>query len=73
MGDINSFPISLLNIYGPNSEDPTFFHTFFELLPEDGSSNIFIGGDFNCYLDSFLDRTSSKSPPTINFVQTELL
>lgn len=45
---------------------------FFELLPEDGASNIFIGGDFNCYfgLDSSVDRSSSKSPPTINSVQT---
>lgn len=69
-GYVNASLITLLNIYGPNSDDPTFFRNVFELLPEDRSSNIFIGGDFNCYLDSSLDRSSSKSPPTINSVQT---
>lgn len=69
-GHINSFPITLLNIYGPNSDDPTFFRNVFDLLPEDISSNIYIGGDFNCYLDSSLDRSSTKAPPTITSVQT---
>lgn len=69
-GCINSFPITLLNIYGPNSDDPTFFHKVFDLLPEDRSSKIVIGGDFNCYLDVSLDRSSTKPPPTPNAVQT---
>ncbi len=44
------------------------FRNVFELLPEDGTSNIFIGWDLICYLDSSLDRSSSKPPPIINTV-----
>ena len=66
----STFPVTLLNIYGPNSDDPTFFRDVFDLLPEDTSSNIYISGDFNCYLDSSLDRSSTKVPSTITSVQT---
>lgn len=61
-GHINSFPITLLNIYGPNTDDPAFFRKVFDLIPDDDSSHIVIGGDFNCYLDPYLDRLSSAPP-----------
>ena len=69
-GDINSFPIILVNIYGPNTDDPAFFRKVFDLIPDDDSSHILIGGDFNCYLDPYLDRFSSAPPPKILAVQT---
>ena len=62
-GHIKSFPVTLVNIYGPNTDDPAFFRKVFDLIPDDDSSHIVIGGDFNCYLDPYLDRLSS-APPT---------
>lgn len=63
-GHINSLPIKMLNIYGPNIDNPDFFHKAFDLIP-DSTPNVIIGGDFNCYLDPVLDRFSTKPPPTI--------
>ncbi len=55
-GSINSFPLTLLNVYGPNMDESNFFRRVFDLLPDDNDSNIIIAGDLNCYLDAFLDR-----------------
>lgn len=68
-GHINSFPITMLNIYAPNVDNHDFFRTIFDLIPA-SSSNVIIGGDFNCYLDPILDRLSTKPAPTIASVQT---
>lgn len=68
-GTINSLPLTFLNVYGPNIDDPNFFKAVFHLLPDASSSNIIIGGDLNCYLDPHLDRTSSRPPPNISSVQ----
>lgn len=68
-GTINSFPLALLNVYGPNSDDPNFFKKIFDLILDNNHSNIIIAGDFNCYLDPFLDRLSSRPPPDIATVR----
>lgn len=67
-GRLGSLQITMLNIYGPNIDDSQFFKKVFDMIPS-GCVNVIIGGDFNCYLDPFLDRSSSKPPPTINSVQ----
>lgn len=54
-GNINSFPVTFLNVYGPNIDDPNFFRKVFDLIPDRGTTNLIIGGDFNCYLDPYLD------------------
>ncbi|MGL4992428.1 MAG: endonuclease/exonuclease/phosphatase family protein, partial [Sarcina sp.] len=59
-GTINSFPLTFLNIYGPNTDDPNFYKKVFDLLPDGNNSNIIIGGDLNCYLDPYLDRLSTR-------------
>lgn len=69
-GCINSFPVTFLNIYGPNTDDPNYFRKVFDLIPDLGTTNLIMGGDFNCYLDPYLDRLSSRSPATITSVQT---
>lgn len=69
-GHINSFPITCLNIYGPNFDDPNFFRKVFDLLPDPSSTNIIIGGDFNCYLDAYLDRSSTQAPHILHSVST---
>uniref|UniRef100_A0AAX7UEF8 exodeoxyribonuclease III n=1 Tax=Astatotilapia calliptera TaxID=8154 RepID=A0AAX7UEF8_ASTCA len=68
-GQINSIPITLLNIYAPNVDNPDFFKNVFNLIPT-VTANIIIGGDFNCFLDIFLDRLSTKAPSNIRSVQT---
>uniref|UniRef100_A0AAQ5XLH4 Reverse transcriptase domain-containing protein n=1 Tax=Amphiprion ocellaris TaxID=80972 RepID=A0AAQ5XLH4_AMPOC len=62
-GSMNSFPLTFLNVYGPNTDEPGFFRKVFDLLPDNNDSNIVIAGDFNCYLDPFLDRLSTRPPP----------
>ncbi len=47
-----------------------FFLKVFDLIPDDDMSHILIGGDFICYLDSYLDRVSAASPPNILTPQT---
>ena len=69
-GHINSLPVTLVNIYGPTTDDSSFFCKVFDLIPDDDSSYILIGGDYNCYLDPYLDRQSSALPPGISNVQT---
>lgn len=45
-----------------------FFRKLFRLIPDTNSTNLIIGGDFNCYLDPYLDRQSSQAPPSIQSV-----
>ncbi len=58
------------NLYGPNFDDPNFFRKIFDLLPDPSSTNIIIGGDFNCYLDAYLDRSSIQAPHILRSVST---
>lgn len=69
-GHINSFPISCVNIYGPNFDDPNFFKKIFDLLPDPSTTNVIIGGDFNCYLDAYLDRSSTQVPHILRSIST---
>lgn len=66
---INSLPLTLLNVYGPNADEPNFFRKVFNLLPGDNDSNIIIAGDLNCYLDPFWDRLSTRPPLEIASVK----
>ena len=59
-GEIHSMPITLLNIYGPNWDDPEFFRKTFSLIPDISTTNLIIGGDFNLVLDTYLDRSSTQ-------------
>jgi len=60
-GLIFSVHITLLNIYGPNYDDPSFFRKVFNLLPNLSNTHLIIGGDFNLVLDPILDRTPVRS------------
>ena len=48
----------IANIYGPNADDSSFFHSFFTSL-SDHMDNTIIIGDFNLPLDSGMDRLST--------------
>ena len=60
-GILNSVPITLVNLYAPNFDNPDFFQKVFNLIPDISSTNIILGGDFNCVLDPLLDKQFSKS------------
>ncbi len=49
--------INLVNIYGPNEDNPMFFENLFILLAS-LPGMVIIAGDFNCTLDPLLDRSS---------------
>lgn len=60
-GYINSFHVTLLNVYGPNFDDPAFFRKIFSSLPDLSDTHLIVGGDFNCVLDSRLDRSAQSN------------
>lgn len=47
-------------VYAPNVDDDSFFACLFSLLPDLGSHYLILGGDLNCWLDSALDRSSTR-------------
>lgn len=68
-GELNSIPLTLVNLYGPNFDD--LFLNLFNIIPNLSDSNVILDGDFNCILDSILDRqrshiSSLKSSGTLN-------
>lgn len=53
IGQINSLPVMLVNIYDPNTDDPALVSKGFGLIPDDDLSHKLTEG-FNCYLDPYL-------------------
>uniref|UniRef100_A0AAR2KHB0 exodeoxyribonuclease III n=1 Tax=Pygocentrus nattereri TaxID=42514 RepID=A0AAR2KHB0_PYGNA len=60
-GHIYTHHVTLLNIYGPNFDNPNFFSKVFDLLPNLSDTNVIVGGDFNCVIDNYLDRSSQPT------------
>lgn len=58
-GDLNSMPVTFVNIYGPNFDSPEFFQKIFKMIPNLDSSNIIIAGDMNLVMDTQLDKSST--------------
>lgn len=56
-GVMFSEKINLINVYGPNDDNPSFYKYLF-LLVANLPGQYFIGGDMNCTLDSFKDRST---------------
>lgn len=54
---INHTPFTFANIYGPNNDDPTFFHTIFKALQD--KTNILLAGDFNTVINPTIDHSNS--------------
>lgn len=52
---------TLVNLYGPNVDDPKFFQNIFDYIEEIGNSDVIICGDYNCVLDPDLDYYNYKS------------
>ena len=45
--NIDDRDVILLNIYGPNNDDASFFETLFDFLGENEEEEFIIGGDVN--------------------------
>lgn len=54
---INNNPITIGNIYGPNSDDSSFFANFFSSLSNISNGPIIIGGDYNTVINPSFDRS----------------
>lgn len=54
-GTLSNNNLTIMNIYGPNNDNPSFFHDVFSKLND--NSNIILAGDFNTVLDEKLDRS----------------
>uniref|UniRef100_H3AAM9 exodeoxyribonuclease III n=1 Tax=Latimeria chalumnae TaxID=7897 RepID=H3AAM9_LATCH len=61
-GRWGSRPITLVSVYAPNTDDPLMVQNLFLKLAQYPSPWI-IGGDFNCLLDTVMDRSSSTLTP----------
>lgn len=51
---------SLINIYGPNKDEPAFYEELFKSIEEMGNTSYIICGDFNLTLDPNLDSFNYK-------------
>ena len=56
-GELLTERINLVNIYGPNKDDPRFYNNIFLLVAPLQGQNI-IAGDMNCTLDPERDRST---------------
>ena len=54
--NIDDHDIVLINVYGPNNDDASFFETLYDFLGENDEEENVIGGDFNTVLNSNLDK-----------------
>ena len=63
-GLLYSTKVTLANIYAPNWDDHNFVSKIISLLPDLNTYELILGGDFNCVLDTKLDRSSPKPAHT---------
>lgn len=59
-GKISNFPVILANVYAPNWDNDNFFRHLFSVLPDTSSHHLILGGDFNCWINPKLDRSSVR-------------
>ena len=53
---IEELELIIINVYGPNRDDATFYQKIGTLLENNEAENIIIGGDFNVILNPELDK-----------------
>ena len=51
---------TLINLYGPNTDTPSFFEKIFKKIEDIGNDSYIICGDFNCVMDPNLDYMNYK-------------
>lgn len=60
-GKLRSHPITIANIYAPNTKQVAFVRKIKDLLTTFASGILILGGDFNIPLNPFLDTSSGTS------------
>ena len=63
---LNSQKITLINVYGPNIDEPTFFENIQKELDDFECESIIWGGDFNCVQDITLDKKGGRAQTHVN-------
>ena len=53
---VNDRRLTLVNVYGPNTDDPDFILEVVHCLDTYGNDDRIIGGDFNCILNAKMDK-----------------
>ena len=56
----DSKKFTLVNLYAPNEDKPEFFDEIFDTLKEFDCESIIIGSDFNCILNSDVDKQGGR-------------
>lgn len=56
----NNCQYTLGNIYGPNTDDPSFVHDLFETIGLTQGTSLILGGDFKIVQDPVLDRKGAR-------------
>ena len=62
-GNLYNKPVILANVYAPNWDDEHFFKSFLSSFQDMQSHCLILGGDFNCWLNPSLDRSSMNMKP----------
>lgn len=57
MRAIHSTSFTVVNIYTPNFDNPQFFNNILNIISEPNYQNLIFGGDCNCVLDNYLDKS----------------
>ena len=61
MGHIFDVKVTLANVYAPNWNDESCFKQVFSMLTDLSMYDLILGGDFNCWMNPSLDRSSPTS------------
>ena len=56
----NDIDMTIINIYGPNNDEPTFFDSLNNYIIQNEENTFVIGGDFNTVLDPNLDKKNGN-------------
>ena len=56
LGQLHSLTVTIIIIYGPNTDDVSLFKKLDEYLGSNDEKTFIIGGDFNTILDVELDK-----------------
>uniref|UniRef100_A0AAR2LBN1 exodeoxyribonuclease III n=1 Tax=Pygocentrus nattereri TaxID=42514 RepID=A0AAR2LBN1_PYGNA len=62
--------LCIANIYGPNVDDPSFFHNIFTALSDHSDTKLIIGGDFNLVLHPKIDSPRTNIGSKSFFTKT---
>lgn len=64
--------LTLVNLYGPNSDNPNFFKLISNQIDDNDNTDIIICGDYNCVLNPKLDYYNYKGVNNIKARETVL-